>query len=29
LFLNPQENVCYPFENNLNTSLLEKDYFTR
>ena len=25
--LNPQENVCYPFENNLNTSLLEKDYF--
>lgn len=28
LFLNPQENVCLPFENNLNTSLLEKDYFT-
>ena len=29
LFLDPQENVCYPFENNLNTSLLEKDYFTK
>jgi hypothetical protein len=28
LFLNPQENVCLPFENNLNTTLLEKDYFT-
>ena len=28
LFLNPQENVCLNFENNLNTSLLEKDYFT-
>jgi hypothetical protein len=27
LFLNPQENVCLPFENNLNTTLLEKDYF--
>ena len=25
--LNPQENVCYPFENNLNTTILEKDYF--
>lgn len=25
--LNPQENVCYPFENNLNTRILEKDYF--
>mgnify|MGYP001207357723 FL=1 len=29
LFLDPQENVCLPFENNLNTSLLEKDYFRR
>jgi hypothetical protein len=28
LFLNPQENLCFQFENNLNTSLLEKDYFT-
>ena len=28
LFLNPQENVCIPFQNNLNTKLLEKDYFT-
>jgi hypothetical protein len=26
--LNPQENVCRPFENNLNTRILEKDYFT-
>lgn len=25
--LNPQENVCYPFENNLNTRILEKDGF--
>ena len=25
--LNPQENVCYPFHNNLNTRLLERDYF--
>mgnify|MGYP006156764605 CR=1 FL=1 len=25
--LNPQENLCYPFHNNLNTRLLEKDYF--
>ena len=28
LFLDPQENACLSFENNLNTSLLEKDYFT-
>jgi hypothetical protein len=27
LFLNPQENVCMPFHNNLNTRLLERDYF--
>ena len=26
--LNPQENTCYPFENNLSTRILEKDYFT-
>jgi hypothetical protein len=25
--LNPQENVCYPFENNLSTRILEKDYY--
>lgn len=25
--LNPQENVCFPFENNLSTRILEKDYF--
>ena len=28
LFLNPQENVCMPFQNNLNTQLLERDSFT-
>jgi hypothetical protein len=27
LFLNPQENVCLRFQNNLNTRLLEKDNF--
>jgi hypothetical protein len=27
--LNPQENVCFPFENNLSTRILEKDYFIR
>ena len=26
--LNPQENTCVPFLNNLNTRILEKDYFT-
>jgi hypothetical protein len=26
--LNPQENTCLPFQNNLNTRILEKDYFT-
>ena len=26
--LNPQENVCLPFLNNLSTRILEKDYFT-
>jgi hypothetical protein len=26
--LNPQVNVCIPFENNLSTRILEKDYFT-
>ena len=28
LFLNPQENVCMPFQNNLNTRILEKNNFT-
>ena len=27
--LDPQENVCIPFENNLSTRILEKDYFIR
>jgi hypothetical protein len=27
-FLNPQLNVCLPFQNNLNTRVLEKDYYT-
>lgn len=27
LHLNPQENTCYPFENNVNTRILEKDNF--
>lgn len=26
--LNPQENTCIPFHNNLNTRILEKDYHT-
>jgi hypothetical protein len=26
--LNPQVNVCVPFQSNLNTRILEKDYFT-
>jgi hypothetical protein len=26
--LNPQANVCLPFQNNLSTRVLEKDYFT-
>lgn len=25
--LNPQENTCLPFQNNLSTRVLEKDYF--
>jgi hypothetical protein len=25
--LNPQENTCYPFENNLSTRILEKDTY--
>jgi hypothetical protein len=25
--LNPQENVCFPFHNNLSTRILEKDYY--
>ncbi len=27
LFLNPQENVCKPFHNNVSTRLLERDYY--
>jgi hypothetical protein len=27
-FLNPQVNTCLPFQNNLSTRILEKDYFT-
>ena len=27
--LNPQENTCMPFQNNLSTRILEKDYFVR
>ena len=27
LFLNPQENVVLPFHNNLDTNILEKDYY--
>jgi len=27
-FLNPQANTCIPFQNNLSTRILEKDYFT-
>jgi hypothetical protein len=27
--LDPQENVCMPFQNNINTRVLEKDYFVR
>lgn len=26
--LNPQENTCLPFQSNLSTRILEKDYFT-
>jgi hypothetical protein len=26
--LNPQENTCLPFNNNLSTRVLEKDYYT-
>jgi len=29
LFLNPQENVCIPFHNNLSTRILEKDYYNK
>lgn len=27
-FLDPQANVCFSFENNLSTRILEKDYYT-
>jgi len=26
--LDPQENTCIPFQNNISTRILEKDYFT-
>jgi hypothetical protein len=29
LILDPQENTCLPFQNNLSTRILEKDYFQR
>lgn len=29
LHLNPQENTCFTFQNNLSTRILEKDYFVR
>jgi hypothetical protein len=25
--LNPQENTCMPFQNNISTRIVEKDYF--
>ena len=28
LHLDPQKNTCLPFQNNLNTRILEKDYYT-
>ena len=27
LFLDPQENVCFQFEHNMDTNILEKDYY--
>ena len=27
LFMNPQENVCFPFQNNISTRIIEKDDF--
>jgi hypothetical protein len=27
LHLNPQENICFPFQNNLSTRIIEKDIF--
>jgi hypothetical protein len=27
--LNPQENTCTPFQTNLSTRILEKDYFVQ
>ena len=29
LFLDPQEHICIPFHNNLNTRMLEKDYYDK
>jgi len=28
LHLNPQENICIPFHNNISTRIIEKDYFS-
>jgi hypothetical protein len=27
LFMDPQENVCFPFQNNISTRIVEKDYY--
>tara|TARA_B100001093_G_scaffold511073_1_gene578192 strand:+ start:4529 stop:5017 length:489 start_codon:yes stop_codon:yes gene_type:complete len=27
LHLNPQEHICYPFNNNISTRIVEKDYY--
>jgi hypothetical protein len=27
LHMNPQENICIPFQNNISTRIVEKDYF--
>ena len=29
LFLDPQEHVCFQFDNNLDTNILEKDYYNK
>ena len=29
LYLDPQKNVCLPFYNNLNTRILDRDYFVK
>ena len=27
LFMNPQENICIPFQNNVSSRILQKDYY--